>query len=36
MYTIPVQMFVQFMLQNDLIICAFRVNSHGKGFRNKG
>lgn len=26
MYTIPVQMFVQFMLQNDLIICAFRVN----------
>jgi len=26
MYTISVQMFVQFMLRNDLIICAFRVN----------
>lgn len=26
MYTIPVQMFVQFMLRNDLIICAFRAN----------
>ena len=26
MYTISVQMFVQFMHRNDLIICAFRVN----------
>lgn len=26
MYTISVRMFVQFMLRNDLIICAFRAN----------